>query len=206
MLTPEETAFILIDHQAGLMLYPHDLDPLTLRSNSIALAKTAKLFQCPVIMTAADQGPKGPIGPILPEITNLFPDVQPIYRTKINSWHEPAIKKAIEATGRKKLVFAGITSDFCSGLPAKSAAAAGYYSYLVMDASGNLDTISMQCSLANLTQAGVKVTNWLTIATELLADWQNPQAQGILDIYREHLPNWSMLSVIEEAKPKQGGN
>jgi hypothetical protein len=133
MLTPEETAFVLIDHRAGLILYPHDLDPLTLRSNSIALAKTAKLFQCPVILTAADQGPKGPI---LPEIASLFPDVQPIYRTKINSWHEPAIKKAIEATGRKKLVLAGITSDFCSGLPAKSAAAAGYYSYLVMDASG----------------------------------------------------------------------
>lgn len=203
MLTPEETAFVLIDHQAGLMLYPHDLDPLTLRSNSIALAKTAKLFQCPVILTAADQGPQGPIGPIIPEIASLFPDVQPIYRTKINSWHEPAIRKSVEATGRKKLVFAGITSDFCSGLPAKSAAAAGYYSYLVMDASGNLDTISMQCSLANLTQAGVKVTNWLTIATELLGDWQHPQAQGILDIYREHLPNWSMLNIIEESKQKQ---
>ena len=205
MLSPEETAFVLIDHQAGLMLYPHDLDPLALRSNSIALAKTAKLFDCPVILTAADQGPKGPIGPIIPEITSLFPDVEPIYRTKINSWKEPAIRYAIEATGRKQLVFAGITSDFCSGLPAKSAAAAGFYSYLVMDASGNLNDMSMQCSLANLTQAGVKVCNWLTIATELLGDWGVPQAKGLLGIYAEHLPNWGMLDIIHNAIPGAEG-
>ena len=200
MLTVGDTAFVLIDHQAGLMLYPTDIDPLALRSNSIALAKTAKLFGCPVILTAADQGPRGPIGPIIPEITRLFPDVEPIYRTKINSWHEPAIREAIEATGCKKLVFAGITSDFCSGLPAKSAAAAGYYSYLVMDASGNVTPMAMQSSLANLTQAGVKVVNWLTVCTELLADWTNPQAKGVLEIYAEHLPNWSMLDIIEEGR------
>lgn len=200
MLTPESTAFVLIDHQAGLMLYPTDIDPLALRSNSIALAKTAKLFGCPVILTAADGGPAGPIGPIIPEITSLFPDVEPIYRTKINSWHEPAIREAIEATGCKNLVFAGITSDFCSGLPAKSAAAAGYYSYLVMDASGNVTPMAMDSSLANLTQAGVKVVNWLTVCTELLADWRNPQAEGVLEIYREHLPNWSMLQIIEEGR------
>lgn len=204
MLDAKNTAFVLIDHQAGLMLYPHDIDPLKLRSNSIGLAKTAKLFGCPVILTAADRGPDGPIGPIIPEITSLFPDVQPIYRTKINSWHEPAIREAIESTGCKQLVFAGITSDFCSGLPAKSAAAAGFYSYLVMDASGNLDTTSMQASLANLTQAGVKVTNWLTIATELLADWKSPHAAGLLAIYREHLPNWSMLDIIEEGRAQRG--
>ena len=84
MLDPSDTVMLLIDHQAGLFLFPTDIDPLTLRSNSIALAKVAKLHDLPVVLTAADRGPKGPIGPIIPEIRDLFPDVEPVYRTKIN--------------------------------------------------------------------------------------------------------------------------
>lgn len=202
MLTPDNAALVMIDHQAGLMLFPGDIDPAALRSNAIALAKTAKLFNLPVILSAADQGPRGPIGPIIPEIKEqLFPDIEVIYRTKINSWYEPAIREAIEATGRQKLIIAGITADFCAGLPAKSAAAAGYDVRLVIDASGNLNPMVLQTTLASLTQAGVVCTNWLSVAAELLGDWKNEEfAQGILEIYREHLPNWSMFNIIEQAR------
>ena len=207
MLTKENAALVMIDHQAGLMLFPGDIDPSALRMNAIALAKTAKLFNLPVVLSAADQGPKGPIGPIIPEIKEeLFPDTEVIYRTKINSWHEPAIREAIEATGRKKLIFAGITADFCAGLPAKSAAAAGYDVRLVMDASGNLNPMVLQTTIASLTQAGVVCTNWLSVIAELLADWTNPQAQGVLDIYKDHLPNWSMLDIIEETRQKRAAS
>lgn len=205
MLDPQDTVFLLIDHQAGLMLFPTDIDPAKLRSNSIALAKTAKLHNLPVVLTAADQGPRGPIGPIIPEIKELFPDVEVVYRTKINSWKDEKIRRAIEATGRKQLVVAGITADFCSGLPAKSAVAAGYDSRLVMDCSGLVDEYVRQITIAHLTQAGVHVTNWLTVACELMGDWaREPKiAQGLLDIYAEHLPNWSMLNIIENAKNPQ---
>lgn len=207
MLTKENAALVMIDHQAGLMLFPGDIDPSALRMNAIALAKTAKLFNLPVVLSAADQGPKGPIGPIIPEIKEeLFPDTEVIYRTKINSWHEPAIREAIEATGRKKLIFAGITADFCAGLPAKSAAAAGYDVRLVMDASGNLNPMVLQTTIASLTQAGVVCTNWLSVIAELLADWTNPQAQRVLDIYKDHLPNWSMLDIIEETRQKRAAS
>ena len=202
MLTKDNAALVMIDHQAGLMLFPGDIDPSALRMNAIALAKTAKLFNLPVVLSAADQGPKGPIGPIIPEITELFPDTEVIYRTKINSWYEPAIREAIEATGRQKLIFAGITADFCAGLPAKSAAAAGYDVRLVMDASGNLNPMVLQTTIASLTQAGVVCTNWLSVIAELLGDWTYPEAQGLLEIYREHLPNWSMLDIIEETRQK----
>ena len=203
MLTKDNAALIMIDHQAGLMLFPGDIDPSALRMNAIALAKTAKLFNLPVVLSAADQGVKGPIGPIIPEIKEeIFPDVEVIYRTKINSWYEPAIREAIEATGRQKLIFAGITADFCAGLPAKSAAAAGYDVRLVMDASGNLNPMVLQTTIASLTQAGVVCTNWLSVVAELLGDWTNPQAQGVLDIYSQHLPNWSMFNIIDRAKQK----
>lgn len=202
MLDPQDTVFLLIDHQAGLMLFPRDIDPAKLRSNSIALAKTAQLHNLPVVLTAADQGPNGPIGPIIPEIKDLFPDVEVIYRTKINSWEDDKIRGAIEATGRKQIVVAGITADFCSGLPAKSAVVAGYDARLVMDCSGLVDEYVRQTTIANLTQAGVRLTNWLTVACELMGDWaKEPEiAKGLLDIYAEHLPNWSMLNIIENAK------
>ena len=201
MLTPDNAALVMIDHQAGLILFPGDIDPSALRMNAIALAKIAKLFNLPVVLSAADQGAKGPIGPIIPEIKEeIFPDVEVIYRTKINSWYEPAIREAIEATGRQKLIFAGITADFCAGLPAKSAVAAGYDVRLVMDASGNLNPMVLQTTIASLTQAGVVCTNWLSVIAELLGDWTNKEAQGVLDIYREHLPNWSMFNIIDRAK------
>lgn len=207
MLTPDNAALIMIDHQAGLMLFPGDIDPSALRMNAIALAKTAKLFNLPVVLSAADQGAKGPIGPIIPEIKEeIFPDVEVIYRTKINSWHEPAIREAIEATGRSKLIFAGITADFCAGLPAKSAAAAGYDARLVMDASGNLNPMVLQTTIASLTQAGVVCTNWLSVVAELLGDWTNPEAEGVLDIYSQHLPNWSMFNIIDQTKQKMAAN
>jgi nicotinamidase-related amidase len=197
MLDAENSVALLIDHQAGLMLFPGDIDPLRLRNNSIGLAKVLKSHNIPVILTAADRGPFGPIGPILPEITNLFPDVQPIYRTVTNSWHDKQIHDAVVATGRKKLIIAGITADFCAGLPAKSAAADGYDVRLVMDASGNLDNLVTWAAIANLTQYGVKCTNWLSVACELLADWsREKEAKDLLEIYAEHLPNWSMLDII----------
>ena len=207
MLTKENAALVMIDHQAGLMLFPGDIDPSALRMNAIALARTAKLFNLPVVLSAADQGPKGPIGPIIPEIKEeIFPDTKVIYRTKINSWHEPAIREAIEATGRTKLIFAGITADFCAGLPAKSAAAAGYDVRLVMDASGNLNPMVLQTTIASLTQAGVVCTNWLSVLAELLGDWTNPEAEGVLDIYKTHLPNWSMFDIIDQTRQKMAAN
>ncbi|MCC3415954.1 MULTISPECIES: isochorismatase family protein [unclassified Microcoleus] len=199
MLDDQNACALLIDHQAGLMLFCGDIDPIHLRNNCIALAKVLKLHNIPVVMSAAAFGPAGPLGPFLPEILELFPDVQPIYRTKINSMHDPRIREAIEVTGRKKVIAAGITADFCVGIPAKTLAAEGYDVRLVMDASGNYSNQVLAASTANLTQYGVKVTNWLSVACELQQDWAiEKTAQGLLEIYREHLPEWSMLQLTSD--------
>lgn len=198
MLDSNNACALLIDHQAGLMLFTGDIDPIHLRNNSIALAKVLKLHNIPVVLTAAAMGPAGPLGPILPEIQELFPDVQPIYRTKINSWHDERIRRAIEATGRKKVIGAGITADFCIGIPAKSMASEGYDVRLVIDASGNYSNIVLHSSIANLTQHGVKVTNWLSVACELQQDWAiEHTAKGLLAIYKQHLPQWGMLEITQ---------
>lgn len=200
MVDASNAVALLVDHQAGLMLFTGDVDPLHLRNNSIALAKVLKLHGIPVVMTAAAFGPAGPLGPIIPEIRDLWPDVEPIYRTKINSWHDERIRHAIEKTGRRKVICAGITADFCIGIPAKTMAGEGYDVRLVMDASGNYSDMVLHAAIANLTQHGVKVSNWLSIACELLQDWADaPKAEGLLKIYQEHLPQWGMLATANNA-------
>jgi nicotinamidase-related amidase len=144
MISAENCCALLVDHQPGLYLGAGDITLLALRNNSIALAKVLRLHNIPTVSCEA-QGAAGPMGPLLPEIAAVFPDVEPIYRTKINSWQDPKIRSAIEATGRKKVVCAGITADFCIGLPAKSMAAEGYDVHLVIDASGNDSLIASVC-------------------------------------------------------------
>lgn len=206
MLDRDNCVALLVDHQAGLMLFTGDIDPVHLRNNSIALAKVLKANGVPVVLTAAAQGPMGPLGPIIPEIQDLFPDVEPIYRTKINSFQDERIRGAIEATGRKQVICAGITADFCIGIPAKTMASDGYDVRLVMDASGNYSDMVLHASIANLTQYGVKVSNWLSVACELLHDWADKEhADKLLAIYREHLPQWSMLQLTQQAAQARSG-
>lgn len=201
MLTPDNAVLVMIDHQAGLMLYPADIDTEHLRSNSVALAKVGKMHNLPIVLCAAAQGPKGPIGPIIPEITDLFPDTEIIYRTKINSWHDPNFRQTIEAIGRKQIIIAGIDASFCAGLPAKSMVAAGYDVWECVDASGNISAITQATTVANLTQAGVRCCNWVDVACQLLGDWADEaKGQQLTEIYAQHLPRWGMLATIDEAR------
>ncbi len=124
--------------------------------------------------------------------------MEPIYRTKINSMHDPRIREAIENTGRKKVIAAGITADFCIGIPAKTLASEGYDVRLAIDACGNYSNMVLHASIANLTQAGVKVTNGISVACELQQDWANErEAKALLEIYEQHLPQWGMLELTQ---------
>jgi nicotinamidase-related amidase len=198
MLTADNCCALLIDHQPGLYFQQSDFSNLTLKNNTVALAKVLALHEIPTVISCAAQGPAGPMGPLLPEIAELFPDVEPIYRTKINSWQDDDIRGAIEATGRKKVIGAGITADFCIGLPAKNMAAEGYDVRLVTDASGTDSSVVLHSTIANLTQHGVKVCGWIAVAMELLGDWARPEmAEDSLAIYRDHNPSWGFLETIQ---------
>ena len=200
MLTDDNACALLVDHQPGLYFNQSDMSLLALKNNSIALAKVLALHGIPTVITCAAGGPGGPMGPLLPEIAEVFPDAEPIYRTKINSWQDDQVREAIQATGRKKVICAGITGDFCIGLPAKNMAAEGYDVRLVMDASGNDSPIILQAAIANLTQHGVKIQGWISIATELQGDWaRHDMAEGLLKIYGEHNPAWNFLETIQSA-------
>ena len=133
-LSPENAVLLLIDHQAGLLPLVNDWSQSELKNNVLALAKIAKIFNLPVIITSSYE--QGPNGPIAPGIKEIFPDVKVIKRQgEINAWDDPNFVKAVKETGRKKLIMAGIVTDVCIAFPALSAIEAGY-DVIVTDYSG----------------------------------------------------------------------
>jgi nicotinamidase-related amidase len=205
-LTADNAAMLLIDHQTGTMLGVQDIKLSDFRSNVLALANVAKVHGLPTVLTASYA--EGPNGPLMPELLEMFPDAQPVYRPgPINAWDDPTFVAAVEATGRKKLVMAGVTTDVCLMFPALSALAAGYDVYAVYDASGCWDQMSELCSLIRLTQAGAICCNWAVVAAELQRDWRRPTAPGTLEqVFKAHLPFYGMLANNQAGyRPAQEG-
>jgi nicotinamidase-related amidase len=194
VLTPQNAALLLIDHQLGLMQVVHDMSWEAFKNNVIGLAKTAKHFGIPVVLTSSlDSGPKGPI---LPELKKLFPDVAVIRRTGvINPWRWPAFRMAIEATGRKKLIIAAISDSTCLQFSALDAVKEGFDVHAVIDASGAVSVLEREATIATLAQSGVKVRDWWSVGAELQADWRRDEAAGwpYAMVLREHLPSWGQL-------------
>jgi nicotinamidase-related amidase len=170
ILTAENAALLLIDHQVGLVQSIRDMLPEEFKNNLIDLAKTAKLFGLPVILTTSlDWGPNGPI---LPERKSLFPDVHTIRRHGlINAWRWPEFRQAVDAAGRKKLVIVGISDSTCLQFPSLDAVLEGFQVHAVIDASGAVSVLERQATVAALSQAGVKIRNWWSIGAGM-----NPRA------------------------------
>ncbi len=193
-LTPENSGLLLIDHQVGLMQLVRDMSPEEFKNNVVGLAKTAKLFGLPVILTTSVDW--GPNGQILPELKQTFPDVPVIRRPGvINAWRWPAFREAIDAIDRKKLIIAAMTDSTCLQFPALDAVLQGFEVHGVIDASGAVSIHEREATISVLAQAGVKVRNWWSVAAELQADWRRDEARGwpMAMIFREHLPSWGFL-------------
>src|SRR5438876_12375514 len=100
-LTPDNAALLLIDHQVGLFTGVRDIPVAELKHNVVALAKAVKVLGVPIIVTATSPEMWGPI---IPELTEALPEISIINRTTVNAFDEPRFAKAVEATGRKKLI------------------------------------------------------------------------------------------------------
>jgi len=192
-MSPDRAALLMLDHQTGIMAGVADIEPSAFRSNVLALAKVGKTYELPIILSASFAD--GPNGPLLSALTDMFPAVEPIYRPgEINAWDNPDIVRAVEATGRRQLIIAAVTSDVCLQFPAMSAVAAGYDVWAVMDCSGTWNTLVQQAAMHRMTQAGVRVTTWVAVAAELQRDWRLPTGEGLAAIMGEHLPFYGMLA------------
>jgi len=179
-LTRDNAALLLVDHQVGLFAAIRDYSPAELKHNVVALAKAARVLGLPIIVTTT--AAKFLWGPIAPELkAALDPEVQVIDRSTVNAWTDPRIPAAVAATGRTKLIIAGISTDVCLTLPALSATGAGYDVYGVVDASGTINETKRMTSILRMQQAGVIVVDHGAVVVELLGDNADPLARQVYE-------------------------
>src|SRR3954467_3018435 len=153
LLTPDNCTVIFIDHQPQMTFGVMSIDRQLLLNNTIGLAKAAKIFKVPVILTTVDT--KGFSGYMWPQLTELFPEQNPIERTSMNSWEDKKFVAEVERLGRKKLVTAPLSTEVCLTFPAIQAIEAGYEVYAVEDASGGTSLTAHQTAMQRMIQAGV---------------------------------------------------
>ena len=190
LLDPNDTIILLLDHQTGLLQTVKDIPPAEVRTNTVALANIAELAGAPVIMTASE--PNGPNGPLIEELQNIQgTKAQYVPRKgEISAWDNADFVKAVEATGRKSLVIAGIWTSVCVNFPALQAKADGYKVYFVTDASGDPSKMASETTIARAVQAGIIPVTTNVVLCELQRTWNRPDAAKWGAIYAQINPNY----------------
>lgn len=202
--TPDNCVFAFIDHQTGLMNLVENTTAVTYKNYVVGLAKAAKLHKVPVVITTSAEN--GPNGPFIPEVLSLFPNEPVISRPgQINAWDNSDFVKAIEKTGRKKIVMSGITTDVCVAFAALSALDAGYEVYVVVDASGCMSQEVQTASLMRMQDAGAIIGTWFGLSCELLSDWRNPAGPGSAQLFIEHFPSYAEIFHSHQHQQKAAG-
>lgn len=193
LLDPSDTVVLLLDHQTGLFQTVKDVPVRDLRANTVALAKIAELGKMPIIYTASE--PDGSNGPIMEELSAAAPSARYVGRKgEVSAWDNADFVKAVEATGRKTLVMAGVWTSVCVAFPALQAKADGYKVYAVMDASGDVSDMATEATLARMTQAGVIPITTNTMLSETHRTWNRPDAAQWGALYAELVPNYRAVA------------
>ncbi|MCC5840009.1 MAG: isochorismatase family protein [Opitutales bacterium] len=186
--TAENSALLLIDHQVGTMRLIKNIPLDRVIANTIALAHTARILKMPVILTSSQEG--NVQGPLIPELAEILPTpfADRIQRAGVvNAWDDARFKAAVEATGRKNLIMAGVTTDVCLVFPALSAVAEGYAVQAVLDASGSPYDISENMARQRMAAGGVTLTATNTLLAELAQDWSRPEGNDLLQVLFAHV-------------------
>ena len=176
-LTSENAALVLVDHQVGLMTGVRDYSTGELKHNVVALAKAAKALKLPIVVTTTARDSMW--GPTFPELVEALPGVRIIDRSSVNAFDDATVAKAIESTGRKKLIFTGISLEVCAAFPAITAVGKGYDAYVAVDASGTFSETKREAGLLRMLQAGVIVSDYATLMVEILRDNGRPEAGAV---------------------------
>lgn len=185
LLTPENCAVVFIDHQPQMTFGVANIERQHLINNVVMLAKAAKEFNIPVILTAVET--ESFSGYIWPQLMDVFPGHQPIERTSMNSWDDPAFRAAIEKTGKKNIILAGLWTEVCVAWPALNMIEAGYNVFIVEDACGATSQLAHEAAMKRCIQAGAVPMTAIATTLEFQRDWANREHyDALMDLYREH--------------------
>ena len=169
LVTPSACTLLLVDEQAGLAFAAGSADRQILRSNAVALARTAVAFNVPVVVSTS--ATKVYSGPLMPPLRAALPGVEPIDRRSMNLWEDETAQAAVVATGRRTLIVGGLLTEACVSFPVLSALVEGYKVHVVSDVCGGLTPASHDAALRRMEQAGAVLTSWLQVLLEFQRDW-----------------------------------
>ncbi|GHC90019.1 hydrolase [Novosphingobium pokkalii] len=190
LINPDDTVFLFVDHQPQMSFGVTSIDRQLLKNNTVALAKAAKLFGAPIILTAVET--KSFSGYIWPELLDVVQQT-PIERTSMNSWDSEELVAAVKATGRKKLVIAALWTEACLLFPTLSAIEEGFEVYIITDASGGTSPEAHDVAIRRMEQAGAQSLTTINAVLELQRDWaRRGTYDGVMAIAREHFGAYGM--------------
>jgi nicotinamidase-related amidase len=169
LLTPQNCALVLIDHQPQMTFGVANIDRQLLKNNVIGLAKAAQAFKVPTVLTSVET--ESFSGNIWPELLAVLPNNKIFERTSMNTWDDEAVKAELKKFGRKKLVLAALWTEVCLNFPALEAMADGYEVYFVEDASGGTSVAAHNMSVQRMIQAGAVPITWQQFLLEMQRDW-----------------------------------
>jgi nicotinamidase-related amidase len=192
VLTPENCQIIFIDQQPQMAFGVQSMDRQVLKNNTVALAKAAKAFSIPSIITTVET--ESFSGHTYPELLDVFPGKDILERSSMNSWDDQKVRDALAANGRKKVVVSGLWTEVCNNTFALCAMAEGGYEiYMVADASGGTSKEAHDYAMQRMIQAGVVPMTWQQVLLEWQRDWARKETYAaVMDIVREHSGAYGM--------------
>jgi nicotinamidase-related amidase len=192
LLTPQNSQLIIIDQQPQMAFGVQSIDRQALKNNVVALAKAAKVFKVPTTITTVET--ESFSGHTYPELLAVFPDHKILERTSMNSWDDQNVRDALAATGRKKVVVAGLWTEVCNAMFALSAMKdGGYEIYMVADASGGTSAEAHKYAMDRMVQAGVVPVTWQQVLLEWQRDWARKDTyDATIGIVQEHSGAYGM--------------
>ena len=182
LLTPKNSALVIIDYQPVQVSSIESMDHRLLVENIVRVARTAKTYGLPTVLSTVNVK-TGVNKPMIHELQEVFPGIEPLDRTTINAWEDVEFVKAVKATGRKKLIMTALWTEACLTFPSLDAIREGYEVYPVVDAVGGTSLEAHRAALERIIQAGAKPVSWVQLICELQRDWQrNETVTPFVDI------------------------
>jgi nicotinamidase-related amidase len=185
LYTAADTAVVFIDHQPQMSFGVSSIDRATLVNNVTLLAKVAKEFGVPAVITSVET--ESFSGYVWPALLDVFPGQPVIERTSMNSWDDPAFRQAIEATGKKNILLTGLWTEVCVTWPCIEMLGAGYNVYVVEDCCGGTSPQAHEAALSRMVQAGAVRLTTIPALLEGQRDWaRRDHYDNLMAILKQH--------------------
>jgi len=174
LITPENSALIIIDYQPVQVSSIKSMDQDWLVTQITRTAKTARLYDLPVVLstvnveTGRNQETVAPLKEVLADLPSYD-------RTSINAWEDQQFYEAVRKTGRKKLIMTALWTEACLTFPVIDALKEGFEVYAVADAVGGTSLEAHNIALRRIEQAGAQLISVNQLICELQRDWNRPE-------------------------------